>query len=63
MEFLTVREACKLSGIPEWAMYRLIDKGYIPGRRLGPKKIVILKDELMNYLKNLPSAAKPKQGE
>lgn len=61
MKALSVKEASAIAGIKPITLYRAIWAGQIPARRIGPKKIIILADELNAYLKNLPPATK-KQG-
>ena len=50
---LTVEETAELLGMTERATRQAIWRGKIPVRRLG-KKVLVLRDELERFLKELP---------
>jgi excisionase family DNA binding protein len=50
---LTVPQSTQISGLSERATWLLIHRGRFPYHRLG-RKIIILRDELEAFLKNLP---------
>lgn len=50
---LTVPEAADLLGITERAAWQRIYRGLLPHRRCG-KRVVILREELEEYLRSLP---------
>jgi predicted DNA-binding transcriptional regulator AlpA len=51
---LTVPQAAKIVGKSERAIWLDIYRGRFPYRRQGKRKIVIIKEELLTYLKSLP---------
>ena len=50
---LTVSEAAEALGITERAAWQRIYRGMLPHRRWG-KRVVVLEEELYQFLKNLP---------
>ena len=48
-----IPDVAELLGCSETAARRMIERGHIPARRLG-RRIVVLPDELEQYLKSLP---------
>jgi len=53
---LTVPQSTKISGLSERATWLLIYRGRFPHRRMG-RKVVVLRDELLAFLKNLPGVS------
>ncbi|HJY84422.1 MAG TPA: helix-turn-helix domain-containing protein [Candidatus Binatia bacterium] len=51
---LTVPQAAKIVGKSERAIWLDIYRGRFPFRRQGKRRIVILRDELLEFLKSLP---------
>lgn len=49
---LTIKQACKVSGIGKTKLYELINSGALPAKKLG-KSTFILKSDLENFLTNL----------
>lgn len=56
-QLLRIPEVARLLGITELAARRMIERGTIPARRLGVRRIVVLRDELEAVLKSLPAVA------
>ena len=54
-EGLSIPEAMEVSGIGRNKLYQYIAKGDLTARKVGTKTIV-LRSELMAFLKNLPRA-------
>lgn len=53
--FLTIPEAAQELGITERAAWQRVYRRQIPFRRWG-KKVVVIRDELELFIKNLPGA-------
>ena len=60
MEIMTVKDVAKLLKLSEHTVRVKVYRSQLPARRLGGR-IVFIRQELEEYLKNLPPAVKLKQ--
>lgn len=51
-QFLTVKEAADLLRVSPVTVYRMAQKGEIPSYRVGSKRIVFDREELVAWVKN-----------
>lgn len=56
-EGLTIVEAVAFSGIRRSRMFQLIASGDLPARKVGPRRTIILRSELLAFLASLPQVA------
>ncbi|MFQ5868141.1 MAG: helix-turn-helix domain-containing protein [bacterium] len=54
MEIHTVKEAAEFLGITRKAMYSLIFRRKIPFRKPLPRKVMIIKEDLIKWLERAP---------
>jgi excisionase family DNA binding protein len=55
-EGLSVSEACHIAGVGRTKLYEFLSSGALTARKVG-KKTLILRQDLMRFLANLPKAA------
>ena len=53
VEGLSVSEACHIAGVGRTKIYEALANGSLIGRKFGKRRL-ILRSELMDFLKNLP---------
>jgi len=60
-ELFYVKDVAELLGTSQANVFQLVYRGRLPARRFG-RRIVFLKAELEEYLKNLPMVRETKKG-
>lgn len=50
----SVADVARRTGATETAVRRQIERGYLPARRLGKRRLLILRADLERYLEELP---------
>lgn len=55
-EGLSIAEACSVAGIGRTKIYQAISNGHLKARKCG-KRTLILRQNLLEFLASLPSAA------
>lgn len=50
-QFLTVKEAAGLLRVSPMTIYRMAQKGEIPSYKVGPRRIVFDREELISWVK------------
>ena len=55
---LTVQEAAAFLRVNVKTLYAAIDAGDVPGKKVGPRRVVVLRDALLQWLRarGLPSS-------
>ena len=55
MKTISVKQAAEMTGCSKSFIYKLINEGLLPAKKIG-RKIVVLEEELNTWIADLPSA-------
>ncbi len=50
----SIADVARRTGASETAVRRWIERGYLPARRLGKRRLLVLRGDLERYLEGLP---------